>query len=262
MLRTFCLLLCLAFVFTTAVSASYEDQSATNFEIEDAVSSAMDRNYDWELMSTGVGSIWGYGPFYIGNFRIALATPDKANITACITDTAEELMYIYEYTVDDDGAIVESVECIQIIDLNLSGTVLNNAKYVGETTEIWWGMGAYYNTSSAMKDRYWRVYNPRNSITLINFFAYIDEPIHDYSLKYMDCIGEMYSLESAVENYYGLTVPHAILTLTEVTLSAITGALLSASLSADQAENILEVFALRDMADSYYIFILDLDGQA
>ena len=89
-----------------------------SYTVDEVVTAVMERGYDWENMSTGEGSIWGYGPFYIGNFRISLATPDKTNITAGITDTAQELMYIYEYAVGDDGnTIPESVRCIQTIDL-------------------------------------------------------------------------------------------------------------------------------------------------
>ena len=97
------------------VLSSCDERSYT---IDEVVTAVMERSYDWETVSTGEGSIWGYGPFYIGNFRISLATPDKTNITAGITDTAQELMYIYEYTVGDDGnTIPESVRCIQTIDL-------------------------------------------------------------------------------------------------------------------------------------------------
>lgn len=103
------------FISLLLILSACDEQSYT---IDEVVTAVTERDYDWEIMSTGEGSIWGYGPFYIGDFRISLATPDKTNITAGITDTAQELMYIYEYTVGDDGnTIPESVRCIQTIDL-------------------------------------------------------------------------------------------------------------------------------------------------
>ena len=103
------------FISLLLILSACDEQSYT---IDEVVTAVTERDYDWEAMSTGEGSIWGYGPFYIGDFRISLATPDKVNITACITDTAEELTYFYEYTVGDDGnTIPESVRCIQTIDL-------------------------------------------------------------------------------------------------------------------------------------------------
>lgn len=261
MLRTLCLLLCLAFLFTTAVSASCDESIAFVGEVEDIVSVVINRDYNWKKASTGNGVCWTYGPFEIGNFKITLATLDKVHITTGITDHTEGLMYIYEYMVDESDAIKDSVELVETIDLNSFETPTINPQYVGDVAEIWWDMRAYYNTSSAQKDRYWRIYNPRHSIEQVNFFAYVEDPIHECSLEYLDCIGEMLSLESAVENYYGMTVPHAIISLVEITLSSIIMALADASLSTDQAENILEVFHLRDTADEYYNFILDMDGQ-
>lgn len=112
--RLICVFISVLLVSLIVLSACDEQ----NYTIDEVVTAVMERGYDWENMSTGEGSIWGYGPFEIGDFRISLATPDKVNITACITDTAEELTYFYEYTVGDDGnTIPESVRCIQTIDL-------------------------------------------------------------------------------------------------------------------------------------------------
>ena len=106
------------FISLLLILSACDEQSYT---IDEVVTAVTERDYDWEIMSTGEGSIWGCGPFYIGDFRISLATPDKTNITAGITDTAQELMYIYEYTVGDDGnTIPESVRCIQTIDLKVT----------------------------------------------------------------------------------------------------------------------------------------------
>lgn len=112
--RLICVFISVMIVSLIALSACDEQ----NYTIDEVVTAVIERDYDWETVSTGEGSIWGYGPFEIGDFKIGLGTLDKVNITACITDTAEELTYFYEYIVDDDGnAIRESVKCIQTIDL-------------------------------------------------------------------------------------------------------------------------------------------------
>ena len=257
------------------VKPQYDD-NCNNLPLHDIIESVLQNEVEWEEVSAGDETVFLTTPYYTSTYKIVSSMESNGTITTLIHDTATNMRYMYVYMSSDETLTCKAIIYYEVIDLNKfyndykiaaqnknnlsrNSTNENYSLYtIRENEESWWSMGTYFNTSSAKKDRYWRMFNPRNDTDHIYFFSYIDSPEHQYATEYMDFIGQMDSKEQAVETYYGMSVPLAILSFTSPTLSAIVNALTLENLDSGQAQNILDIYALRDKADTRYNFVLDI----
>lgn len=241
--------------------------------------SVLKSEFVWKEVETGGESVFVTDVYSVDKFKIVSCMEHDGTITTTIHDDTFNIRYTYVYHVDDIYLGCDAITYYSTIDLNeytapsrVDSDIEDSLYYhecesgdfspytIRENEEAWWSMGTYFNTSSAKKDRYWRMFNPRNSTDHIYFFAYLDSPEHQYATEYMDFIGQMSALEQTVETYYGASLPITLLSFATpgLTLGAIVDALSLAQLSSDQAQNILDIYGLRDKADTRYSFVLDI----
>ena len=233
-----------------------------SYTIDEVVTAVMERSYDWETVSTGEGTaVSSYGPFDIGTYRIAVVKSGDFSgnrwITAAINDTAQNKLYIYDCTDGDKDAAMKELK--QVIDLSSSDESQHSPQNIS-VAERWWGMGASYDRASSEKDRSWKVYNARRGEDCMEFDTYVEDPLHEYASEYMELTEQMSALETAVEYNYDTQLPRAVSEIKNVTLATIAAVLMSFDLEPDMTTNILEIYSLRDKADSYFDFILDMNG--
>ncbi len=233
-----------------------------SYTIDEVVTAVMERSYDWETVSTGEGTaVSSYGPFDIGTYRIAVVKSGDFSgnrwITAAINDTAQNKLYIYDCTDGDKDAAMKELK--QVIDLSSSDESQHSPQNIS-VAERWWGMGASYDRASSEKDRSWKVYNARRGEDCMEFDTYVEDPLHEYASEYMELTEQMSALETAVEYNYDTQLPRAVSEIKNVTLATIAAVLMSFDLEPEMTTNILEIYSLRDKADSYFDFILDMNG--
>ena len=272
---------------TLSISATNEESpdnyvsSESDIEIRDVIENVLKSDYDWKEVSVdssiGEGTALLAEPYYIENFKVVSCMENDGTITTLIHDESNNIRYMYVYMYSDDNLSYDSIIYEEVVNMNefaekYYSTVtaeeesleqdnlvsINSVNTIRENEESWWSMGTYFNTSSAYKDRYWRMFNPRNDTDHIYFFSYSTDPEHQYATEYMDFIGQMDSKEQAVDNYYGMSVPLALLSFTSATLSGIISALTLENLDSSQAQNILDIYSLRDKADTRYDMVLDI----
>ena len=233
-----------------------------SYTIDEVVTAVMERSYDWETVSTGEGTaVSSYGSFDIGTYRIAVVKSGDFSgnrwITAAINDTAQNKLYIYDCTDGDKDAAMKELK--QVIDLSSSDESQHSPQNIS-VAERWWGMGASYDRASSEKDRSWKVYNARRGEDCMEFDTYVEDPLHEYASEYMELTEQMSALETAVEYNYDTQLPRAVSEIENVTLATIAAVLMSFDLEPEMTTNILEIYSLRDKADSYFDFILDMNG--
>ena len=104
------------------------------------------------------------------------------------------------------------------------------------------------------------MYNARRGEDCMEFDTYVEDPLQECASEYMELTGQMSALETAVEYNYDTQLPRAVSEIENVTLATIAAVLMSFDLEPDMTTSILEIYSLRDKADSYFDFILDMNG--
>lgn len=258
-ISVFASLLISSLLVSLLVLSSCDERSYT---VDEVVTAVMERGYDWETVSTGEGTaVSSYGPFDIGTYRIAVVKSGDFSgniwITAAINDTAQNKLYIYDCTDGDKDAAMKELK--QVIDLSSSDEPQHSSQNIS-AAERWWGMGASYDRASSEKDRSWKVYNARRGEDCMEFDTYVEDPLHEYASEYMELTEQMSALETAVEYNYDTQLPRAVSEIENVTLATIAAVLMSFDLEPEMTTSILEIYTLREMADSCFAFILDMNG--